>query len=55
MKNWRTWGVVTVSGLLIVLSWITGSDLLMIAAAVVAGWQIAVSSDPGIAHQDDLD
>ncbi|RSZ66030.1 cadmium-translocating P-type ATPase [Corynebacterium hylobatis] len=44
MKNWRTWGVVAVSGLLIVLSWITGSDLLMIAAAVVAGWQIAVSA-----------
>ncbi|AGF73322.1 heavy metal translocating P-type ATPase [Corynebacterium halotolerans] len=44
MKTWRTWGVVTVSGLLIILSWITGSDLLMIVAAVVAGWRIAVSA-----------
>ena len=32
MKTWKTWGIVIVSGLLIVLSWITGSDLLMIAA-----------------------
>lgn len=44
MKTWKTWGIVIVSGLLIVLSWITGSDLLMIAAAVVAGYQIAVSA-----------
>lgn len=44
MKTWKTWGVVIASGLLIILSWITGSDLLMIAAAVVAGWQIAVSA-----------
>lgn len=44
MKTWQTWGVVIASGLLIILSWLTGSDLLMIAAAVVAGWQIAVSA-----------
>lgn len=48
MKNWRTWGVVAVSGALIILSWLTPtgwlSDSLMIAAAVVAGWQIAVSA-----------
>jgi Cd2+/Zn2+-exporting ATPase len=44
MKTWKTWGIVIISGLLIVLSWITGSDLLMIAAAVVAGYQIAVSA-----------
>lgn len=45
----RTWGVVAVSGLLIIGSFITPSgsllsDLLMIAAAVVAGWQIAMSA-----------
>ncbi|MGD7003535.1 heavy metal translocating P-type ATPase [Corynebacterium halotolerans] len=44
MKTWQTWGVVGVSGALIILSWITRSDLLMLAAAVVAGWQIAVSA-----------
>ena len=44
MKIWKTWGVVAVSGLLITLSWITGWDWLMIAAAVVAGWPIAVSA-----------
>ncbi|MBD8029823.1 heavy metal translocating P-type ATPase [Corynebacterium gallinarum] len=44
MKTWKTWGVVAVSGLLIVLSWITGWDWLMIAAAAVAGWPIAVSA-----------
>lgn len=44
MKNWRTWGVVGVAGTLIILSWITGRDWLMIVAAVVAGWPIAVSA-----------
>lgn len=48
MKTWKTWGVVAVSGLLIILSWLTPagwlSDGFMIAAAVVAGWQIAVSA-----------
>lgn len=44
MKTWKTWGVVVVSGLLIILSLLTGSALLMIAAAVVAGWQIAISA-----------
>src|SRR5690554_1322104 len=48
MKQWKTWGVVIVSGLLIIASWLTGpellSDLLMIAAAVVAGYQIAISA-----------
>lgn len=48
MKNWKTWGVVAVSGLLIILSWLTPagwlSDGFMLAAAVVAGWQIAISA-----------
>ncbi|QGU04011.1 heavy metal translocating P-type ATPase [Corynebacterium comes] len=44
MKTWKTWGVVALSGALIILSWITGWDWLMIVAAVVAGWQIAVSA-----------
>lgn len=48
MKTWKTWGVVAVSGLLIILSWLIPagwlSDGFMIAAAVVAGWQIAVSA-----------
>ena len=44
MKTWKTWGVVAVSGLLIVLSWITGWDWLMIIAAAIAGWPIAVSA-----------
>ncbi|HCG46985.1 heavy metal translocating P-type ATPase [Corynebacterium flavescens] len=48
MKTWKTWGIVAVSGLLIILSWLTPagwlSDGFMIAAAVVAGWQIAVSA-----------
>ena len=44
MKTWKTWGVVATSGLLIVLSWITGWDWLMLVAAVVAGWQIAISA-----------
>lgn len=48
MKTWKTWGVTAVSGLLIILSWLTPvgwlSDGFMIAAAVVAGWQIAVSA-----------
>ncbi len=48
MKTWKTWVVVAVSGLLIVLSWLTPtgwlSDGFMIAAAVVAGWRIALSA-----------
>ncbi|MDO5512647.1 cation-translocating P-type ATPase [Corynebacterium sp.] len=45
----RTWGVVIASGLLIVLSLLIPSDyllsdLLMIAAAAVAGWPILVSA-----------
>ncbi|WP_236863758.1 heavy metal translocating P-type ATPase [Brevibacterium daeguense] len=44
MKTWKTWGVVAASGVLIVLALITGWDILMIAAAVVAGWPIAVSA-----------
>ncbi|MFC6146315.1 heavy metal translocating P-type ATPase [Corynebacterium nasicanis] len=40
----KTWGTVAVSGLLIIAALVTGSDLLMIAAAVVAGWRIAVSA-----------
>lgn len=51
-KSWKTWGVVAVSGLLIIASWVTGwltslewlEDGFMIAAAVVAGYQIAVSA-----------
>ena len=44
MKTWKTWGVVAASGLLIVLSWITGWDWLMIAAAAIAGGPIAISA-----------
>ena len=49
MKTWKTWGVVGVSALLIALSWLSPAesliaDALMIAAAVVAGWNIAISS-----------
>ena len=44
MKQWNTWGVVIASGLLIIASWLTGSDLLMIAAAAVAGYRIAISA-----------
>ncbi|WIM67778.1 cation-translocating P-type ATPase [Corynebacterium breve] len=47
MKKMKSWRVVIVSGLLIVASWLTQgrlSDALMIAAAVVVGWQIAVSA-----------
>lgn len=56
MRNWKTWGVVAVSGLLIIASWLVGAtaggsragdlsaDLLMIAAAVVAGYPIAISA-----------
>jgi Cd2+/Zn2+-exporting ATPase len=44
MTHWKNWGVVIVSGLLIIASWITGSDALMIAAAAVAGYQIAISA-----------
>ncbi|NWN81909.1 MAG: cadmium-translocating P-type ATPase [Halomonas sp.] len=44
MTHWKNWGVVIVSGLLIIASWIIGWDALMIAAAVVAGYQIAISA-----------
>ncbi len=52
LKSWRTWGVVAASGLLIIASWLVGrltsaetvADGLMIAAAVVAGYRIAVSA-----------
>ncbi|MGC3872110.1 heavy metal translocating P-type ATPase [Halomonas sp. GXIMD04776] len=44
MTRWKNWGVVIVSGLLIIASWITGWDVLMIAAAAVAGYQIAISA-----------
>ena len=44
MKTWKTWGVVGAAGALIILSWITGWAWPMIVAAVVAGWQIAVSA-----------
>ncbi len=43
-KIWKSWDVVLVSGLLILVSWITGSDALMIAAAAVAGYRIALSA-----------
>lgn len=49
MKTWKTWGVVGVSALLIALSSLSPAetliaDALMIAAAVVAGWNIAISA-----------
>ncbi|MGP6174311.1 heavy metal translocating P-type ATPase [Corynebacterium sp. A21] len=54
MKTWRTWGVVAVSGVLIIASWIVGAfdvqyagaaaDLFMITAAVIAGYPIAISA-----------
>ncbi|MCZ4539386.1 MULTISPECIES: heavy metal translocating P-type ATPase [Dietzia] len=52
MKSWKTWGVVAASGLLIVASWLVGrltsadavADGLMIIAALVAGYRIAVSA-----------
>lgn len=43
-STYRTWGVVSLSGLLIAVAWITRSDWLMIAAAAVAGYPIAVSA-----------
>ncbi|MEW1937478.1 heavy metal translocating P-type ATPase [Dietzia maris] len=52
MKSWKTWGVVAASGLLIIASWLVGrltsadaaADGLMVAAALVAGYRIAVSA-----------
>ncbi|WP_407336122.1 heavy metal translocating P-type ATPase [Dietzia kunjamensis] len=52
MKSWKTWGVVAASGLLIVASWLVGrltsadavADGLMIIAALVAGYRIAISA-----------
>lgn len=44
MKNWNTWGIVIASGLLIIVSWVTGSDVAMIAAALIAGYRIAISA-----------
>ena len=57
MKTWKTWGVVGVSALLIALSWLSPAesliaDALMIAAAVVAGWNIAISTHDG--HHDQI-
>ena len=40
----KTWGVVAISGLLIILSLLTGWDWLMLVAAVIAGYPIAVSA-----------
>ncbi len=40
----KTWGVVAISGLLIILSFLTGWDWLMLGAAVIAGYPIAVSA-----------
>src|SRR5690554_5747998 len=44
MKKWDTWGIVIASGLLIIASWTTGSDWAMIAAAIIAGYRIAISA-----------
>ena len=52
LKSWKTWGVVAASGLLIVASWLVGrltsadavANGLMIIAALVAGYRIAVSA-----------
>src|SRR5690606_41270196 len=44
MKNRDTWGIVVISGLLILAAWASGSDGMMVAAAVVAGHRIAVSA-----------
>ncbi|GGH65537.1 heavy metal translocating P-type ATPase [Rothia aerolata] len=44
MKTLGTWGVVLASGILIILALLTGFEALMVAAAVVAGWQVAVSA-----------
>ncbi len=52
LKSWKTWGVVAASGLLIIASWLVGrltsadavADGLMIIAALVAGYRIAVSA-----------
>ncbi len=52
LKSWKTWGVVAASGLLIVASWLVGrltsadavADGLMIIAALVAGYRIAISA-----------
>ena len=37
MKTWETWGVVGVSGLLIIAAWITGSEPNLGAPAEVIG------------------
>lgn len=44
MKLWKTWGVVAVAAALIIISKVSGIQWLMIVAAAVAGWQIAVSA-----------
>ncbi len=47
MRKWTTWGTTGVAGALIILSFLAPSgvgDALMIAAAIVAGWQIALSA-----------
>lgn len=43
-QTWKNWGIVIVSGVLIVLSWITGWEWLMVGAAVVAGYRIAITA-----------
>ncbi|KAF0206763.1 MAG: Cd2+/Zn2+-exporting [Actinobacteria bacterium] len=43
-RTWKDWGVVIVSGVLIALSWITGWEWLMVAAAVGAGYRIAITA-----------
>lgn len=43
-QTWKNWGIVIVSGVLIVLSWITGWEWLMVGAAVVAGSRIAITA-----------
>ncbi|TDB37853.1 MAG: cadmium-translocating P-type ATPase [Actinobacteria bacterium] len=43
-RAWNDWGIVIASGLLIALSWATGQEWLMIGAAVVAGYRIAITA-----------
>ncbi|MFD5867286.1 heavy metal translocating P-type ATPase [Corynebacterium sp. NPDC060344] len=46
------WTVPAVSGALIAASWATGSDALMVAAAVIAGWRIAVNAVRALLARD---
>lgn len=43
-RAWKDWGIVVVSGLLIALSWITGWEWLMVSAALVAGYRVAMTA-----------